>query len=285
MNKLSRTLKFDGANLYAEIDTKFNATVGTLTNSLSQHFYFHYDNNKKAYKICSAFNRDLVLSYNSRSNIVIFTKDKDLDENYWTIENLPNTFKRLIKNFKKNDEYGYLTAVFTQGHMALILDAKENYYMHFTRITIDPNLNFIPDLTKGIFYISSDLDINKVLTIGSNKRNLIISERAEMLNQQWIFIYSLIKDAYLISSNLSDVFISWISSYSNDVIAYPYIQLDSQHWLLKNAGMRKFIFQNYSNPNMVLDLTKDSSLNYDKLIVSPSNNNDDNEKFKLILLD
>lgn len=285
MNKLSRTLKFDGANLYAEIDSHYNASVGILTNSLSQHFYFHYNNSKKAYKICSAFHRDLVLSYNSRSNIVIFAEDKDLDENYWTIENIPNTFKRLIKNFKKNDNNGYLTAVFFQGHMSLILDTNKNYYMHSTHITIDPNLNFIPNLTKGIFYIGSNLDSNKVLTIASNQRNLIITERAEMLNQQWIFRYSLIKDAYLISSNLSDVFISWISPYSNDVIAYPYIQSDSQHWVLKNIGMRTIMFQNYSNHNMILNLAKDPSLNYDKLVVSPLNNNDDNEKFKLILLD
>lgn len=145
--------------------------------------------------------------------------------------------------------------------MALILDTNENYY------------------------ISSSLDMNKVLTISSNKRNLIIDERSEMLNQQWIFRYSLIKDSYLMSSNLSDVFISWISPYSNDVIAYPYVQSDGQHWLLKSVGMRKIIIQNYSNPDMILDLTKDPSLNNDKLIVSSIKDNDDDETFKLILLD
>lgn len=112
MNKLSRTLKFDGANLYVQIDNQYNATAGTLTNSLRQHFYFHYDKNIKAYKICSTFNRDLVLSYDSHSNIVVFTKDENSDESYWTIENIPNTFKKVIKNFKKSDENGYLTSVF-----------------------------------------------------------------------------------------------------------------------------------------------------------------------------
>ena len=82
MSELTRTLKFDGTNLYAEMDNKYNATVGPLTNSLNQHFYFHYDENMKAYKICSAFNKDLVLSYDSYLNVVTFAKDIDLEEKY-----------------------------------------------------------------------------------------------------------------------------------------------------------------------------------------------------------
>lgn len=284
MNEISRTLKFDGDNLYAEIDNQYNATVGPLNNSLNQLFYFDYNNIIKAYKIHSAVNRRLILSYDSYSNIVIFTEDKSLDENYWTIEDIPNTFKRLIKNFKKNDKYGYLTAVFLQGRMALILDTDQNYYMHSTHITIEPNLNLIPDLTKGIYYISTYLDVNKVLTIAPNGRNLIMTQRSEKLNQQWIFQYSLIKDAYLIGSNSSDTLISWISPYADDVIAYPYIQSDNQHWLLENIGLRAFIFKNYSKQDMVLDLTDDNSFNGEKLIVAPIKN-DNNEKFKLILQD
>lgn len=133
-----RTIQFGGQNLYLDIATDKNAFARGKSGASTQGFYFEYHPDKNAYKIYSASNPNLILAWNNYfySTNVFFTNNGNLDEHYWVLEEEPSSNVYYLRNYKKNDGYGYLTAVNSQGFMNVAIGGKSNYDRNYTHITI-----------------------------------------------------------------------------------------------------------------------------------------------------
>lgn len=271
-----RTIQFGGQNLYLDIATDKNAFARGKSGAVTQNVYFEYHPDKNAYKIYSASNPDLILAWNNYfySTNVFFTNNGDLDEHYWILEEVPSSNVYYLRNYKKSDGYGYLTAINSQGFMNVAIDAKNNYSNHYTTLKISPSLRndyVIDGYAKRLVSVAEPTkSLNKDVT----SHNVSIFQTGVVDKQRLLFTYDSNKDAYIISNVDEDWIwraLTWDSDNGDNVIMSENAELDNQYWRLEDIGDGNYIIKSYKDPNKVLDLKYLSSTSIDVRVSDRTN--------------
>lgn len=251
---IARTVQFGGQNLYLDKGSNNDALAIAKDDSSAQNFYFDYDQSKKAYKIYSSENSNLVASLNSNSlNSVSFTNDGDSDENYWVLEEVPSSDVCYLRNFAKSTD-GYLTAKTVQGSIKAVVSEKDAY----AKITISPSLRNDQTIENSQYRVISVAEPTKSLNrdITMNVSTYIGTDSGSRKN--WTFEYSSEKDAYKITNTDDEGLFSvltWNSNVDDNVYASNDLSNDDQFWRLESVGNGNYVIKNYKNPNKVLDVS------------------------------
>ncbi|MDB8553026.1 RICIN domain-containing protein [Turicibacter sanguinis] len=271
-----RTIQFGGQNLYLDIATDKNAFARSKSGASSQNVYFEFHPDKNAYKIYLASNPDLILAWNDYfySTNVFFTNDGDLDEHYWVLEEEPSSNIYHLRNYKKNDGYGYLTALNSQGFMNVAISGKNNYVNHYTSLTISSGLRNADVIDGYAKRLVSVAEPKKSLNKDITSHNVSIADTNLVEKQRILFTYDSSKDAYTIS-NVDENWVwralTWDNDNGDNVIMRTDAKLDNQYWRLEDIGGGNYIIKSYKNPNKVLDLKYLSSTSIDVRVSDRTN--------------
>lgn len=260
-----RTIQFGGQNLYLDKGRQNDAIAYSKDGSSTQNFYFEYHPDKKAYKIYSADNPDLIVAWNAYPyqelpQNVFFTNNGNLNEHFWVLEEDPSSNKCYLRNYAQGNQ-GYLTAKNVQGGMTALLSTKMNYKEHYTELTISPSLKNDTTLGNNYYRIVSAAEtgksLNRDVSPAGTAANVSIDNSNSTVRQKWWLSYSAEKDAYIIR-NIDDsgtlLVLAWNSNVDDYVFGYGNTGADDQFWRLESVGNGNYIIKNYRNPNKVLDL-------------------------------
>lgn len=251
---VARTVQFGGQNLYLDKGDNNDALAIAKDDSSAQNFYFDYDLSKKAYKIYSAENSNLIVSWNSSStDSVSFTNNGDSDENYWVLEEVPSSDVCYLRNFAKGND-GYLTAKTVQGTTKAVVSEKAAY----SKITISPSLRNDQTIENSQYRVISVAEPTKFLNrdVTMNVSTYIGTDSGLRIN--WAFEYFPEKDAYKITNTDDEGLFSvltWNSNEDDNVYASNDLSNDDQFWRLESVGNGNYVIKNYKNPNKVLDVS------------------------------
>lgn len=268
-----RTIQFGGKNLYLGAGNSRNAIAYGKDGNSTQSFYFEYNQDRNAYKIYSAHNPNYILAWNANpyqdiASNVFYTRDGNLDEHYWVLEEALGSNKYYLRNYKQGN-HGYLTAKSIQGGMNAIIGAKLNYENNYTEITISPNLRndeSIKNSKNKIWRILSGSAPNKSIHKDSPGVNVRVFNRYKTIDQRWVFEYSEEKEAYKIKNidgkNVVSV-LTWDSAKGNNVIAAPDRNSDDQYWRFEHIKNKNYVIKSYKNPKYVLETIYNKAWPYD----------------------
>ena len=282
-NGIKRTIKFSDQDLYLDFGNQKDAIAKSKSNSITQEFYFVYYPYKKAYKIYSASDPSLILAFNDTlySTNVFFTKNGDLDEHFWKLEQIDNNGKVYIKNCKKSNGYEYLGARHNQGYMNVSIGSKNNYTNHYTEITISPEINTNhPDvLTNGGVKEIKNLNTSKNLYVESSNYNVILANPHFGNGQSFYLDYNESKNAYKIINVLYDWTALAVDNNYN-VISTSTSNNLNQFWRLEYNLDNSFTIVNILYPDKVLDIKYDlDNSSYNVILNNRENTN--SQKFLL----
>ncbi|MDC4242776.1 MULTISPECIES: RICIN domain-containing protein [Bacillota] len=236
----------------------------------NQKFRFEYDNMRKAYKIKWDAG---ILALNGAD--VINYKDINANDQFWYLEDAGDGNYRLINasNILKRLNLD------SDNRNISIADNRNNIKQKFKIIKSNEKLS----ITDGEWKIVSKLNNNKVLNLHINSSfpsNVTIWDNANVSQQKWKFEYDAIKNAFKISNSYNNGNLSVESN--NNVFALGSLgDSNKVYWLLEYVGDGYYIFKNYDNHNMVLDLYKSDTRNGSNIQIF-GRNNGDNQKFKLV---
>lgn len=258
MNGIRRNIQFGEQNLYLDFGNQQDAIARPKSGGSTQDLYFVYYPHKKAYKIHSASNPNLILAWNDYfySNNVFFTNNGNLDEHYWVLEKEGNQFnhKYYLRNYKKNDGYGYLGARNNQGYMNVSIDSKDRGY---TELNISPEVpvEYPSIVTNGKPAKIESVEYNRYLlnfavVPGSS---VVMNPSRPGLDSSFYIDYNESKNAYQIRHSSYNTVLSIDNN--NKVLSVSRNYNDNkQFWQLEYNTDGSFIISNYENPNKVLDI-------------------------------
>lgn len=283
---IARTIQFGGQNLYLDFGNQKNAIAYAKDGSSTQEFYFEYHSDKKAYKIYSAHNPNLILAWNAYRYTdlpqnVFYTNNGDLDEHYWVLERDLMTNKYYLRNYAQG-AHGYLTAKWGQGGMNVLIGSKVNYTNNYTEISISPSLEADTAIESGKWSIVSAAYTVRALHINWTDYNVSVFYRKPGLNQCWSFEYYPDKGAYKIRNkgeNNQETVLTWNSDVNDNVFGKKDTDSDDQYWKLEAIGNGNYIIKNYKNENKVLDLKKITLMLIDVKVSDRTNST--TQQFKL----
>ena len=138
-------------------------------------------------------------------------------------------------------------------------------------------------LSDGHWRIVSKLDNNKTLNVdigGRDPWNVTIWDNANVSQQQWEFEYDYSKGAYRIKDKYYNLYLSWDPSGLSTSVRSMGGYHTGAYWVLEYVGDGYYIFKNYHNQNMVLDLTNSNTKNGSNIIVNQKSNSN-NQKFRI----
>lgn len=238
----------------------------------NQKFKFEYDNRRKAYKIKG--NAGVLSLLSDGANVMNYTENNSNDQ-FWYLEDAGNGKYRLInasKIFKRLN---------LDANHSNISIAERRYNIKQEFRIVKPNEKL--SITDGEWKVVSKLNNNKVLNLdigGIDGSNVTIWDNANVKQQKWKFEYNVSKNAFRIRNSYNNGSLAWNTTNSN-VYALGGGEVNSQYWILEHVGDGYYIFKNYHNPNMVLDLYNSDTGNASNIQVFPRHNGD-NQKFKLV---
>lgn len=261
----------ENPNRVLDILDGYNTGVTDFNKSkTTQKFKMEYNNTNKAYKIRTVDNRFIGGSTN-----VIATAGPYLDQ-FWYLENAENGRHRLV-NAHNTEKLLNLDANNTNISVA---ERRNNFKQEFK--FIKPENKTEVEIIEGEWAIASKLNHEMVLDSEENTNNVLIWPNRYRDHQRWIFEYNPNKKAYVIRNKGRNTVLTWDSSKGNNVITHNYNSAYAdQYWILENVGNGDYIFKNYYNQNLILDLYGSNTNNGSNIQVHERKNTD-NQKFKLI---
>lgn len=239
----------------------------------NQKFIFEYDDVRKAYKI-KGNNGVLSWSYKNGADVINY-QDNNSNDQFWYLEDAGNGKYRLIN---ASNIYKVLNLDADNSNIS-VTERRNNIKQEFKIIKSNEKLS----ITDGEWKIVSKLNNNKVLNLhigGISPSNVTIWDNANVTQQKWKFEYNASKNAFRIRNSYNNGSLAWNPPSSN-VYALGGGEVNSQYWILEYVGDGYYIFKNYHNPNMVLDLYNSDTGNASNIQVFKRNNGD-NQKFKLV---
>ncbi|MGG3789108.1 RICIN domain-containing protein, partial [Paenibacillus larvae] len=213
----------------------------------NQKWNFIYDSNKRAYKIKSAQNPNLLLTWNSNSSEKFVRGYTESGENnqYWRTERTDDGFLK----FRNLNNPKMVLSKTRNVNAALIVQeddgAKEQKWL------ITPVIN--QTIEDGEYVIKSSIAPNKVADLTTD-RDVITYDNHYGNNQKWRFTFNKDKQAYrVVSVNKPDLAFAWDSNHSGKIIGATG-DYDDQYWRLVKTSDGYFTLRNYKDPKMVLDV-------------------------------
>ncbi|SQC85148.1 hemagglutinin component HA33 [Clostridium perfringens] len=252
------------------VKVETNNYIGTN----NQKFSFIYDNKHKAYKIKG--NNGVLSLFNKNGSDVMSYQDSSTNDQFWYLEDVGNSKYRFINAssiFKRLN-------LDSNNKNISIAERRYNIKQEFKIVKYNENSS----LTDGEWEIVSKLNNNKVLNLnigGIDPSNVTIWDNANVTQQKWKFEYNSSKNAFRIKNSYNNGSLEWNASSNTNVHALGSGDVNEQYWLLEYVGDGYYIFKNYHNPNMVLDLYNSDTRNASNIQVFRRNNGD-NQKFKLV---
>lgn len=252
-----------------------------MPNTTSQIFNVQYNDLYKAYMI-KPKNSNKVLHWDkSNGNNVIagdnLTYSDDLaGERLWYLHNTGNGTYR-ISSARKQSNVLNVDANYSN---ISVTNNKNNKKQEFKFVKVDEKVS----LLDGQWRIVSKINNNKSLNVhigGSDPNNVTIWDNADVSQQKWTFEYDSSKKAYLIKNNYTNLYLSWTPNGSTTNVRTSGRYQNGAYWVLEYVGDGYYIFKNYHNQNMVLDLTQSNTGNGSNIIVF-KNNGGNNQKFKIV---
>lgn len=239
----------------------------------NQKFKFEYDNVRKAYKIKG--NNGVLSLASDGANVMNYT-DNNFNNQFWYLEDAGNGNLRLInanKIFKRLN-------LDADNRNISIANRRYNIKQEFKIIKSNEKLS----ITDGEWKIVSKLNNSKVLNLhigGIDPTNVTIWDNANVTQQKWKFEYNSSKNAFRIRNSYNNGSLAWNLHNSTNVYALGGGEVNSQYWVLEHVGDGYYIFKNYHNKNMVLDLYNSDTRNASNIQVFERHNGN-NQKFKLV---
>ena len=251
-----------------------------VDNVESQIFTLQYDDLNKAYRI-KLKNSNNVLHWNKNSgnDVIAGTDVSGTDtvagERLWYLHDTGNGTYR-ISSARNPSKFLNLDASYTNISVA---NERNNIKQQFKFVKVGEKKS----LSDGHWRIVSKLDNNKTLNVdigGRDPWNVTIWDNANVSQQQWEFEYDYSKGAYRIKDKYYNLYLSWDPSGLSTSVRSMGGYHTGAYWVLEYVGDGYYIFKNYHNQNMVLDLTNSNTKNGSNIIVNQKSNSN-NQKFRI----
>ncbi|WOI05859.1 RICIN domain-containing protein [Lactiplantibacillus plantarum] len=243
-------------------------------NQNNQQWKFTYDFNKKAYKISSLKNSNLVLTWDTNSNgrIIKGYANNDNVDKYWRIEKTKEGFYKLrnlydpaycldLKDSNTNEN--------TVIQMSAFQTESEDVYSQQWRIL--PKIN--QEIPDGLYRLCNDsADGNRFVTLDDNKDAALLKAYLQNVSEYavWYFTYYREKDAYKISS-LKNSNLMMTASGDNIVRAYSNNNSDDKYWRVEHAQIGQgFVFTILNDLNKRLTMMNGGNSGRQLNVVSSS---------------
>lgn len=249
-----------------------------IPNNTSQQFTLEYDSWASAYKIkIGTSHRDLVQwDKNNGNNVVSSLIKPQCGEQFWYLHDTADGYYK-ISSARQSTKYLNVDANNTN---VSVTNNRNNLKQKFKLVKVNEKKG----LTDGQWVIASKLNNNKVLNVhigGINPRNVTIWDRADVSQQKWTFEYDSSKNAYRIKDCYSNSYLSWMPSGDPKNVSSSGGYHNGAYWVLEYVGDGYYIFKNYHNQNMVLDLTGSKTANATN-IIAHERRDTNNQKFKIM---
>ncbi len=247
----------------------------------SQIFTLQYDELRKAYKI-KLKNKNQVLHWDkTNGKNVIATDDKgseEIGEQFWYLKDAGDGAYQI---FNARNLYEFLNVDSNHTNVSVAKE-RNNLKQKFKFVKVDEK----ESLLDGEWRIVSNLNHNKSLNIhigGDDPRLLTIWDNADVSQQKWRFEYTPYRNTYVLKNQYYNLNLVWdrFSSNSRSLRALPTDSLGHDHWILEYVGDGYYMFKNYMDPNMVIDVGNSQGYNGNEIQVY-ARHNGSNQKFKII---
>lgn len=267
-------------NSYRVLEVGSGNNIGVNNHNLNapyQKFTLEYDNINMAYKIKTNYGSNNLISWDStHGNNVISYPDGNYADQFWYLERTNSGTYSLI-NAKNISRVLNLDA---NNSNISVSERRNNLKQQFVFSKTSIKKGTWKIITKTSNYHAVSIDID-----GPDPRNVLPWVDRNTSQQKWVFEYDSIRDAYLIRNYYNNLVLAWDNNNnSRNVVVKPMVDGGHHYWALEDVGDGYYIFKNYSDHNMVLDL-RNGNIGY---LGNPGNiqvherNNGNNQKFKLV---
>ncbi|WP_193674457.1 RICIN domain-containing protein [Bacillus cereus] len=246
---------------------------------------FYYDGNRNAYQIRSAEEPHKALAWNDFKNSrnVFLTQFVGLDEHYWILEDVGNSYY-IIKNYKNPNLILEVEGSKTNNNTNIRVHEKTGE--NNQRFKLKP-INILGKYKiKTALNDTSGVDVSIYTLNPREDRNVHLYSDNSTKRHQWEFYYDETYNAYQIHSvaYIGKV-LAWndFENSRNVFLTNKHTNLE-HYWILEDVGNDYYIIKNYKNPNLVLEVEGRKTDNNTNIHVNERSGKND-QKFKLVRLD
>ncbi|XP_031638854.1 pierisin-like, partial [Contarinia nasturtii] len=247
----------------------------------NQKWNFHYDNNKKAYKIISCKDSKIALTWCTEDGRAVGWAFSSLLTQYWRIERTEDGYYKLKSLNDPSKVLDMARAETSNGNKIVLYQENPDNTPHQKWALARINTAIVPN---GEYRIATKIMHTKVIDFVAVTFNLMITDNFNLVTSYWRLEYDTTKNAYKIFTK-KYVHSGFYFQNSNSDLKVDKIDNSSDlrsYWTIEyNVRRGGYLIRSLHTPTQVLDL-KNSGITHGTPIVSYSVNNYNNQLWNLI---